>query len=113
MRLLFHFGTLTEGLGIDERPFFGDTLLQNVCSILDTRNWIPPEGIIANFENVQPHLMKVFESAYAAILFEVCPEISSLLLEKELTNIIIYFTNLLSNQILLSLEIWKLQKSTK
>lgn len=113
MSLLFHFGTLTEGLGIDERPFFGDTLLQNVCSILDTRNWIPPEGIIANFENVQPHLMKVFESAYAAILFEVCPEISSLLLEKELTNIIIYFTNLLSNQILLSLEIWKLQKSTK
>lgn len=49
MSLLFHFGTLTEGLGIDERPFFGDTLLQNVCSISDTRNWIPPEGIIANF----------------------------------------------------------------
>ena len=57
--------------------------------------------------------MKVFECAYAAILFEVYPEISSLLLEKELTNIIIYFTNLLSNQILLSLEIWTLQKSTK
>ena len=113
MRLLFHFGTLTEGLGIDERPFFGDTLLQNVCSISDTRNWIPPEGIIANFGNVLPHLMKVFESAYAAILFEVYPEISSLLLEKELTNIIIYFTNLLSNQILLSLEIWTLPKSTK
>lgn len=112
MRLLFHFGTLTEGLGIDERPFFGDTLLQNVCSISDTRNWIPPEGIIANFGNVLPHLMKVFESAYAAILFDVYPEISSLLPEKELTNII-YFTNLLSNQILLSLEIWTLPKSTK
>ena len=57
--------------------------------------------------------MKVFESAYAAILLEVYPEISSLLPEKELTNIIIYFTNLLSNQILLSLEIWTLPKSTK
>ena len=92
-------------------PFL-ETLLQNVCSISDTKNWIPPEGIIANFGNVQPHLMKVFESAYAAILFDVYPEISSLLPEKELTNII-YFTNLLSNQILLSLEIWTLPKSTK
>ena len=52
---------ILKGLGIDERA--GDTLLHEVCSILDARNWILPEGMIPNFENVQLHLMKVFESA--------------------------------------------------
>ena len=58
--------------------------------------------------------MKVFESAnriydrYEALLLEVCPEISRLLLEKELTSIIIYTINSLNNQTLPPLEIWKL-----
>ena len=104
----------TEGLGIDERDFFRDTLLHDVCSIFGTRNWILPEGVIANFENVQLHFMKVFESAnriydrYEALLLEVCSEISRLLLEKELTSIIIYTINSLNNQTLPPLEIWKL-----
>ena len=67
MSLFSCFGALkeddTEGLGIDERPFSGDTLLHNVCSILDTRNWILLEGVIANFKNAQLHLMKVLEIA--------------------------------------------------
>ena len=110
MSLFPRFGALTdddtEGFGIDKRAFSGDTLLHDVCSILDTRNWILPEGMIANFEDVQLHLMKVFESAnriydrYEALLLEVCPEISRLLLEKELTSIIIYTINSLSNQTL-------------
>ena len=70
--------------------------------------------MIANFESVQLHLMKVFESAnriydrFGTLLLEVCPETSRLSLEKELTNIIIYTINLLSNQTLSPLVIWKL-----
>ena len=117
MSLLSRFGALTEddadGLGIDERAFSGGTLLHDVCSILDTRNWIIPEGVIANFENAQLHLMKVFESAnrihdrFETLLLEVCPETSRLSLERELTSIIIYTINSLSNQTLPPLEIWK------
>ena len=55
MSLFSSFGVLTEddteGLGIGDTVFSGDTLLHNVCSILDTRNWILLEGVIANFEN--------------------------------------------------------------
>ena len=66
--------------------------------------------------------MKVFDSAnriydkYEALLLEVYPEISRLLLEKELTSIIIYTINSLNNQTLPPLEIWKLlfrKKQTK
>ena len=55
--------------------------------------------------------MKVFDSAnriydkYEALLLEVYPEISRLLLEKELTSIIIYTINSLNNQTLPPLEI--------
>ena len=55
--------------------------------------------------------MKVFNSAnriydkYEALLLEVYPEISRLLLEKELTSIIIYTINSLNNQTLPPLEI--------
>ena len=72
------------------------------------------EGVIANFENVQLHLIKVFERTnriydrFEALLLEVYPEISTLLLEKELASIIIYTINSLSNQTLPPLEIWKL-----
>ena len=72
------------------------------------------EGVIANFENVQLHLMKVFERTnriydrFEALLLEVYPEISTLLLEKELASVIIYTINSLSNQTLPPLEIWKL-----
>ena len=48
MSLFSRFGTLadndTEGLAIDEKGISGDTFLHDVCSILDTRNWILPEG---------------------------------------------------------------------
>ena len=70
------------------------------------------EGVIANFENVQLHLMKVFErtnriyDTFEALLLEVYPEISTLLLEKELASVIIYTINSLSNQTLPPLEIW-------
>ena len=66
--------------------------------------------------------MKVFDSAnriydkYEALLLEVYLEISRLLLEKELTSIIIYTINSLNNQTLPPLEIWKLlfrKKQTK
>ena len=43
---------ITDGLVIDKSVFSGDTLLHDVCSILDTRNWILLEGLIANFKNV-------------------------------------------------------------
>ena len=65
--LFSRFGALTEddakGLRTDERAFSGDTLLRDVCSILDTTNWIFLEGVIPTFKNIQFHLMKFFESA--------------------------------------------------
>ena len=88
--LFSRFGALTEddakGLRTDERAFSGDTLLRDVCSILDTTNWIFLEGVIPNFKNMQFHLMKFVESAnriydkYQALLLKVCPEISRSLL---------------------------------
>ena len=59
LSLYSHFGALTEDdaeeLNIDDqRAFTGDKVLHDVCSILDTRNWILPEGMIANPENVFP-----------------------------------------------------------
>ena len=116
--LLSRFGALTEEdveeLGVDKRAFSGDTLLQDVCSVLDTRNWILPEGVIANFENVQLHFSKVFESVnriydrFEEVLLKASSGINKLFVEKELTHVIIYTITSLNNQTLPPLEIWKL-----
>ena len=62
--LFFRFEALTEGdakgLRTDERAFSGDTSLQDVCSILDTTNWIFLEGVIPNFKNIQFKLDDIF-----------------------------------------------------
>ena len=96
-----------------KEPFL-ETLYYTCLFYLRYKKLDPSRRCDYQFENVQLHLMKVFESAirtydrHGALLCKVCPEISILLPEKELTSIIIYTINSLSNQTLPLLGIWKL-----
>ena len=113
--LSYRFGELIgDGMEVDERSLMGDTLLHDICALMDTRNWVLPEDTTANLDNVQLHLQKVFESAYRIydryepLLLKVQPEITKDQIEKELTQVMIHTINVLSNQTMPPIQIWKL-----
>ena len=99
---------------VDERSLMGDKLLHDVCALMDRRNWVLPEVTTANLDNAQFHLQKVFESAYRIydryepLLLTVQPEITKDQIEKELTQVMIHTINVLSNQTMPPIQIWKL-----
>ena len=96
------FGELTgdgENVKIDTRVVGRDRILHNICTVLDICNWVLPDGIPVNNDNVAVLLRAQLESVeilfirFEEVFLKISSNITLDILRKEYISIIIYSLN--------------------
>ena len=88
-------------------------ILRNICTVLDIRNWVLPDGIPVNGDNVAVFLRAELEgteillSHFEEVLLKISSNISLDIMKKEYVSIIIYSLNNL-NVVSDPRQFWKL-----
>ena len=110
------FGELTgdgENVEIGTRVVDGDKILHNICTVLDIHNWVLPDGILVNSDNVavfwraQLESIEILFSRFEEVFLKINSNISLDIIRNAYISIIICSCNHLNPLVSDPRQFWK------